>query len=233
MTEEIIILNDNVKIIKQENNVVLYVDGLPQMIIPRDERRIQNLGEILFVQPIDLLKHKKNIKVLNVGLGAGYTAKEILKRDFVSKLDIVEIYKTVIDSLKHFETSDVLLNNKRVAIINQNIIDYLKTTNEVYDCIVVDVCQPKLEITKGLFDEEFFNSIKKHLTKDGICLYWFYTIKYRKEMVERAKNVINYSNKLFSNVSLNTSTEDFGETTYFFMSDKYEHNKNTINIFDL
>ncbi|MFW6226078.1 MAG: spermidine synthase [bacterium] len=208
---------NNVKIIKKKKFTLLLVDNMVQMNIPNDKSIINNMSEILFINKIDNFVND-NSNVLCIGLGAGYTAKEILKRR-IKNLDIVEVYQSVIDNLKNFDTYDDIVNNKKCNIICDDAKNYVLNTNKKYDIIIIDVCQPTLDISKDLFKLEFFIDLKKILNDNGIILFWYYILNTR-DRKETAKLMIKNFKKVFNFVDFIYIKESITKDTYLFISDK-------------
>lgn len=204
---KIIYKKDNILIRESNSKMFLMIDNLTQMVVSKNEEDNKKLTEVQFVDSVkDLLP---NSKVLNIGLGAGYTAKRVL--DFnIKKLDIVEIYSTVVDSLKYFPTKDILDNDK-CNIYVQDGFSYLKEYEDKYDIIIIDVCQPKLEVSKSIFTQEFFQIIKNKLSSNGVCLLWFYNIKNKKYRLY-SEEILNYI-KIFNKYEFKIINPD----SYFIM----------------
>lgn len=218
-------MND-IKISKNSLNTILYVDGRPQMIIPHNLATNQKLSEVDFVSSAELLINKPQIDVLNVGLGAGYTAVEFLKLNNLRSLDIVELYPEMTNHLHEFD-NDVLLNNRKVFFKFQNIINFVKETDKKYDYIAIDICQPELDASNSVFTYEFFEDVKKITKEDGIFVLWFYKIN--EQYLDTRRVIMNSLKDIYKNVSMNYC-DDYKQRhdIYFFASDIHIYNKNAI-----
>lgn len=216
----------NITINKNDSNTILYVDGKPQMIIPHNLATNQKLSEVDFVRSVELLNNKPQIDVLNVGLGAGYTAVEFLKLNNLGLLDIVELYPEMADRLIEFD-NEVLLNNRKVFFKFQNIINYVKETDKKYDYIAIDICQPELNASNSVFTYEFLKDVKKITKEDGIFVLWFYKIN--EQYLDTRRVIMNSLKDIYKNVSMNYC-DDYKERhdIYFFASDTHIYNKNAI-----
>ena len=216
----------NITINKNDSNTILYVDGKPQMIIPHNLATNQKLSEVDFVRSVELLNNKPQIDVLNVGLGAGYTAVEFLKLNNLGLLDIVELYPEMADRLIEFD-NEVLLNNRKVFFKFQNIINYVKETDKKYDYIAIDICQPELNASNSVFTYEFLKDVKKITKEDGVFVLWFYKIN--EQYLDTRRVIMNSLKDIYKNVSMNYC-DDYKERhdIYFFASDTHIYNKNAI-----
>ena len=210
---------NNIKIDKLDSNTVLTIDGMTQMVIPKDINKISQMGEILFLEKMDDFAND-NTNVLCIGLGAGYTTREILKRN-IKSLDVIEVYQGVIDVLKEFETYDDIINDKRCNIICDEATNYVLNTDKKYDVIIIDVCQPSLEISKKLFQLEFFIDLKNILNENGIILYWYYNVR-NKGKNDIAKSTVKSLKKVFNFVDFINMKNSIRQDTYFFASDNIQ-----------
>lgn len=219
----------DVKIEESKYHKILKIFDRPQMIVPYDIKYRKNMSEILFVNAMDFHSNKKDLNVLNIGLGAGYTTEEILKRDYIKKLDVVEIYQEVIDLLPNFDTYDKIIHNPKLNIICEDGKEYVKNTEEKYDIIVIDLCHPDLECCKELFEYEFYSNLEKILNKNGIILIWYYSNLYRIKNYTIGKNIINDLDNIYNFVDFIEIPESVGKYSYFFASNKmYNYNQNSI-----
>ena len=210
---------NNIEIKTCNINKFLYIDGKPQMIIPNDKDKISQMGEILFLDKMDNFVND-NTNVLCVGLGAGYTTREILKRN-IKSLDVVEVYQSVIDILKEFDTYNDIINDKRCNIICDEATNYVLNTDKKYDIIIIDVCQPELDVSKNLFQLEFFIDLKNILNENGIILYWYYNIK-SKSRKDIAKSTVKSLKKVFNFVDFINMENSIFKDTYFFASNNIQ-----------
>ena len=221
-------------IIHIRNNVIYYyIDNKPQMIIPSNDEKKRLMGEIIFVEEIDKLSHKNNLNILNIGLGAGYTTQEILKRNNVSNLDVIEIYQEVIDNLREFETYFDIVSDERTNIICADAYNYVETCDKKYDIVVMDICQPEIECSGKLFEEDFIKNVKKILKEDGIFLIWYYHVNNKRK---------DHANKVYFNLKNEFNFVDFiynvnsnnNDTRYVVSDVMYEYNEcsllNELNI---
>ncbi|MFW6377057.1 MAG: spermidine synthase [bacterium] len=214
-------------IIYNKDTITYMIDDKPQMIIPNNSELINFMGEILFLKDLELLKNK-NISVLNIGLGAGYTTERILKYDNVVKLDVVEIFQEVINNLHNFDTYDSIVDDERCEIICGDAFDYVNGCDNKYDVVVMDVCQPDLEYSGRLFEKEFLSNVSKILNNDGIFLIWFYS---KNSRFNEFKFILYYLNDVFMNVDYSEIENSIADDTYFFASNTYkvENNKSLID----
>ena len=107
-----------------------------------------------------------NIKtILFIGLGSGIILKQyqtLFKK--LKKIDIVDIEEYIFPvAEKYF---DFKLSDKMNFYLQDALI-YLKNSKQKYDLIVVDIADNE-GIDERFTTNEYFSSIKNHLTKNGI-----------------------------------------------------------------
>ncbi|TKJ18855.1 MAG: hypothetical protein CEE43_17155 [Promethearchaeota archaeon Loki_b32] len=149
---------------------------------------------------IPMLLHHSPEKVLNIGMGAGFTLGAIGNFD-VQKMDAIEIDPIIVDvSSKYFsEFNNDILKDPRVEVFVIDGRNYLLTTKEKYDVIISAPSHPVSTGVSHLFTKEFFELVKEHLNKDGMFLQW---IPGHRFSPEEHKILVNTFNSVFPNISL-------------------------------
>ncbi len=143
---------------------VLTLDGL-MMVTERDEFFYHEM-----IVHIPMLTHKNPETVLVIGGGDGGTVRELLKYDSVKHIDMVEIDGMVIEaSKKYFPTVSSGLNDERVSVLVEDAIDFIKGKENIYDVVLIDSTDP-IGPGEGLFNEGFYNNVKRALKKGGIVV---------------------------------------------------------------
>lgn len=143
---------------------VLTLDGL-MMVTERDEFFYHEM-----ITHIPMLTHPNPENILVIGGGDGGTVRELLKYESVKHIDMVEIDGMVIEaSKKFFPTVAGQLNNPKVSVLVQDAIDFIKGKENIYDIVLIDSTDP-IGPGEGLFNENFYNNVKKALKKGGIVV---------------------------------------------------------------
>ena len=104
----------------------------------------------------------KDARVLFLGLGAGTTAKLLLKKFNWITVDGVEIDSLIVELGKKY----FALNEPNLNVIVGDAAKYVKEARYKYDFICVDTFKGK-EIPKEIETRQFFQSVKNLLKKDG------------------------------------------------------------------
>lgn len=112
----------------------------------------------------------ENPSVLNVGLGCGVTLSEILK--YTDKeTDVVEINKVVVEA--NLQKTSILLN-KRINVIIDDGVTYMRDTDKKYDSIIIDIENPGVIHSSNLYTKEGFSYVKNSLKENGVFGLWVY-----------------------------------------------------------
>ena len=141
---------------------ILFLDNL----LMKTERDGHIINEMI-VHPVMLTGRKKK-KVLIVGGGEGFTATLLLKYPYIEKIDVIDIDGEFVEICKKYYPKQMkCLDDPRVNLIVQDGLDYMKSTNEVYDAIFTTPTDP-LSLSDPLFVDEYYKMCFRCLADDGI-----------------------------------------------------------------
>jgi len=141
---------------------ILFLDNL----LMKTENDGYIINEMI-VHPI-MLTGKKKKRVLVVGGGEGFTATELLKYPYIDKIDIIDIDGEFVDICKKYYPEQMkCLNDPRVNLIVQDGLEYMRSTQEIYDVIFTTPTDP-LNLSDPLFVDEYYKLCYKCLAEDGI-----------------------------------------------------------------
>ncbi|MEE9543222.1 MAG: fused MFS/spermidine synthase [Thermodesulfobacteriota bacterium] len=142
----------------------------------------------LFLAYTPLFLHRYPEKVLNIGLGAGFTLGAIKEHPGVKSVDFVEIDPLVLEAVnEHFSfyNNDATQNPK----VKANIDDgrhFLTTTKEKYDVIISEPPNVWVSGVSQLFTREFYDIAYDHLEEGGMFVQWlpFYDMgKFEQQLI--------------------------------------------------
>jgi len=153
-------------------------------------------------------------RVLNLGLGCGFTAAKILESPNVALLDIVEINPVMVEACEVFAGDNRgVIGDKRVHIHFADGMEWLRTTDRNYEAIAADVEEPTVEHASALFTVEFFKLAKCKLKPGGLFAFWaIYTSQEVVNILAQTMRTVfeNVGLKLFS-----TPREGFGQLVMY------------------
>lgn len=137
---------------------------------------------------------EKNINsILVLGCGAGSIPKIIYKEMGLNPIiDAVEIDEKVIElGSKYFGLNQY----KNLNVVIDDAVNYVKTTNNRYDLICVDVFDG-INVPKAILTQEFLSQIKERLTDKGELLLNYVAHNY--ETKQQVIEIESLFNSLFS-----------------------------------
>ncbi len=145
---------------------VLALDGIIQ-ITEKDEAAY---SEMLVHPAIQVLKNPK--EVLIIGGGDGAVAEEVLKYNFIEKIDLVDIDEEVIILSKKFfkKINKNSLIDKRVQLYYEDAFDFIANNKKKYDLIIADRPDP-VGAGKSLFKYKFYKNVNNILSANGIAIF--------------------------------------------------------------
>ena len=108
--------------------------------------------------------------VLVIGAGDGGVARELSRYATIKTIDVVEIDEMVIKVCKEFLPQTAKgFDDKRVNVLIQDGLKYIRSVEDKYDLIIVDSTDP-FGPGEGLFTKEFYGNCYKALRDDGIMV---------------------------------------------------------------
>jgi len=117
---------------------------------------------------VPLLAHPNPKQVLVVGGGDCGSLREIIKHPSVERAVQVEIDPVVVElSKKYYNWVNPTLANSKVELIIGDALDYVKSTANKFDVVIVDSSDP-IGPAEGLFREPFYRDVFRILNDDGI-----------------------------------------------------------------
>lgn len=152
---------------------VVKTDYLGKVLLNDDLVMVTDRDEFVYhemMAHVPLSVHPDPRKVLIIGGGDGGTAREVLKHESVEKVVMVEIDKVVVDACKEFfpQTSSSFAS-PRMDLKIEDGVDYIKSTEETFDVILVDSTDP-IGPAAPLFGKEFYGNVYKKLSENGIVV---------------------------------------------------------------
>ena len=182
---------------------------------------------------VPLLSHSNPEKVLIIGGGDGGILREVLRHSSVRMATMVEIDSGVIDLCKVYMPmiNRGAFEDSRANIVISDGAVFVKETDEKYDVVIVDSCDPIGPATV-LFSKAFYSDIHDLLTPDGIMVCQTGSIHMQPDEQKEAY-------KLLSGIYSFTSPYVFTVPTYIgglfsamFCSEKIDPCKADIRILD-
>ncbi|MBU1912606.1 MAG: methyltransferase domain-containing protein, partial [Candidatus Omnitrophica bacterium] len=157
----------NIAVSKENNQYTIFYDGLPTLSLPA--------GDTFFIEDfihIPLLLNPNAKSILFIGQAAGGLIQEALKYPEI-EITYCEIDPVFIKTLLTLKNKQIQkeLNNPRVHIQLTDGRSFIKTTDQKYDVIFVNVGLPTSLSINRYYTQEFFTEIKRHLKPRGLAVF--------------------------------------------------------------
>nr|WP_225937462.1 fused MFS/spermidine synthase [Myxococcus sp. RHSTA-1-4] len=131
-----------------------------------------------------LLHPREPKNVLLVGAGAAITAGSVLAHP-VERLDLVEIAPAVIDAARLFkEDNRNAVDDPRTHVHIEDAKTFMALAPRKYDLVVSVPSNPWVAGVSGLFTKDFFQTVDRHLTDDGVLVQWIHTYESSEELIK-------------------------------------------------
>jgi spermidine synthase len=174
---------------------MLILDGVVQLT-ERDEFFYHEM-----LVHVAMHAHPDPRKVVVIGGGDGGAVREVLKHQTVDKLYCVEMDEEVISiSKRFFPTVASKFDDPRLEIKVMDGADFMKKVAAGIDIIIIDPTDI-IGFARSLFTDEFFDSTKKALEKDGMLVTQSESIHFHLDVVIEVQKTLQ---KVFPLVALYT-----------------------------
>ena len=122
---------------------------------------------------IPMALHPQARTVATVGLGSGLTTHTMLCNPLLDLVDTVEIERGMVEAAKNFGHRVYLaFKDPRSKIHIDDAKTFFSSHKKSYDIIVSEPSNPWVSGVAGLFSEEFYRLINRHLTNNGLFVQW-------------------------------------------------------------
>ena len=109
----------------------------------------------------------------NVGLGSGLTSHVMLASESIREVDTIEIESAMVEGARGFGArNENVYRDPRSRIYIEDAKTFFSTHNKRYDIIASEPSNPRVSGVSGLFTQEFYRHIKRHLNEGGLFVQW-------------------------------------------------------------
>ncbi|WP_199610057.1 polyamine aminopropyltransferase [Flocculibacter collagenilyticus] len=113
-------------------------------------------------------------KVLILGGGDGLAVRELLKYTSISTITLVDLDPAIAELAQRnphlTKLNKNALTHHKVTIHHQDAWQFLDTSQQLYDLILVDLPDPKTISLARLYSKQFYVKLKQHLQPNGIMV---------------------------------------------------------------
>jgi hypothetical protein len=150
--------------------------------------------------------HPQAETAANIGLGSGLTTQVLLSNPRLQQVDTVEIEESVVEGARYFlPRVDLVYTDPRSRIHIDDAKTFFSVHQKRYDIIVSEPSNPWVSGVSGLFSEEFYRLLNRHLTDDGVFVQWVQLYEIDVDLVISILKAISGS---FSDFVVYTANDD-------------------------
>ena len=137
--------------------------------ITSDEPTMLLLGAL----PLAIAQNARDVAV--IGMGSGMTSHVVLNDPAIESVDTIEIEKAIIEGAQTFgDKVSNTFNDPRSHIHIEDAKSYFTNRNKKYDVIISEPSNPWVSGVAGLFSEEFYRLIQRHVAEGGLFVQWLH-----------------------------------------------------------
>ena len=116
--------------------------------------------------------HPAPQRILILGGGDGLAAREILRYPNVTQVDLVDLDGAITSLFREnpmlTALNEASLQDQRVTIYNDDAMNFLASSSNLYDIILMDLPDPSTTNIGKLYSRSFFSLVGRRLARDGI-----------------------------------------------------------------
>ncbi|GAB5490970.1 MAG: polyamine aminopropyltransferase [Phototrophicaceae bacterium] len=152
-------------------------------------------------------------RVLILGGGDGFVAREVLKYEDVQEIVIVDLDPAITDLARNFAVMERFngdsLDDERLTIFNEDAFTFIQDGTDLYNVIIIDLPDPNNENLSKLYSDSFYRLLARRLSPDGA----FVTQATSPYFARRSFWTINTTiqSAEFDTLPLHTHVPTFGE----------------------
>ncbi|MCZ6875516.1 MAG: fused MFS/spermidine synthase, partial [bacterium] len=108
-----------------------------------------------------------------IGFGAGLTTSTVLANPNIQRVDTIEIEPVMVEGARQF--GDVVaraFDDPRSHIYIDDAKTFFSTRQKQYDIIIAEPSNPWVSGVAGLFSQEHYRRVKRHLRPGGVYTQW-------------------------------------------------------------
>jgi spermidine synthase len=170
----------------RDGQVSLATNGKPDASIQLDPRQGPTVDEITMVMAAALpLAYKPDARlVANIGLGSGLTTHTFLGAPTVERVDTIEIEPAMVEAARGFgDRVARTFDDPRSRLHIEDAKTFFSLQNNAYDIIVAEPSNPWVSGVSSLFSDEFYRSVRRYLTEDGLFVQWLQLYEFNDDLV--------------------------------------------------
>ncbi len=140
---------------------------------------------------VPLFTHPNPERVLIIGGGDGGTAREVCRHESVTKVDMVEIDRAVIEACKKYLPETACgMDHPKVNLVVGDGLKWVADHTDEYDVIIVDSSDPVGPAT-GLFNRAFYENVYRALKAEGLFVAQVLSPFFHQDLIRDVYGVVS------------------------------------------
>jgi predicted membrane-bound spermidine synthase len=128
---------------------------------------------MILMSAVAMALHPEARTVACIGFGSGLSTHVLLGNPRLSRVDTVEIEPEMVEAARHFRPRNELAYvDARSHIVIDDAKTFFSTRQEKYDLILSEPSNPWVSGVAGLFSDEFYRLVRRHLAAGGVLVQW-------------------------------------------------------------
>ena len=128
---------------------------------------------MILLGAVAMALHPEARRVACIGFGSGLTTQTLLGNPAVSRVDTIEIEPEMVHGAENFRPrNERAFTDPRSRVVFDDAKTYFSGQREKYDLIISEPSNPWVSGVAGLFSDEFYRLVRRHLADGGLFGQW-------------------------------------------------------------
>ncbi|HWE22352.1 MAG TPA: hypothetical protein VG496_00300, partial [Myxococcales bacterium] len=128
---------------------------------------------MILMSAIPMALHPEARTAACIGFGAGLSTHTLLSNPRLSRVDTIEIEIEMVEGARLFRPrNELAYTDPRSHVVIDDAKTWFSTRQGTYDLIVSEPSNPWVSGVAGLFSDEFYRLVRRHLAPAGLFVQW-------------------------------------------------------------
>jgi len=143
------------------------------VMMPADQPPTPDEPMMILLGAIPMALHPAARNAACIGFGAGITTQTLLQSPQLSRVETVEIEEEMVRAAQHFRPrNELAFSDPRSRIVVDDAKTFFSTQSRRYDLIVSEPSNPWVSGVAGLFSNEFYRLVRRHMAEGALFAQW-------------------------------------------------------------
>ncbi|TMB38799.1 MAG: hypothetical protein E6J58_08120 [Deltaproteobacteria bacterium] len=159
----------------EDGRRAIHTNGKIDAAISTDPRQRPSGDEptMALLAAVPMALHPDARRIACIGFGSGITTHLLLTNPRLERVDTIEIEPEMVRGAEHFRPwNELAYSDRRSRIVIDDAKTFFATQTQKYDAILSEPSNPWVSGVAGLFSNEFYRLVRRHLADDGILVQW-------------------------------------------------------------